>query len=49
MLTNSMAIKLIDFYEESITREIKRTEVKIIVDSLIEQLCKLFFRHILMV
>lgn len=44
MLTDSMTVKLIDFYEESSTKKIKRKEVKIIVDSLIEQLCQFFFQ-----
>lgn len=45
MITNTMTIKLIDFYTESTKKKVKRKKVKIIVDSLIEQLCNYFLKR----
>ncbi len=46
MITDAMAVKLIEFYKENEINKKRRKKVKIIVDSLIEQLCKYYFNTI---
>lgn len=45
MITEPMTLELINIYSEHTKKKVKRKKVKIIVDSLIEQICEHFLGH----